>query len=468
MPLFGDYTVLEWVALGGYELLLFAAVFFLLGALDDVLVDLSWIWLRLTGRGRTRSVNRGRLRETPLTGAAVVLIPTWQEDAVIGTTVAHALQAWPQKSLTIYVGCYRNDPKTAQAVMRGAGRDPRVRLVIHDRDGPSSKADCLNRLYVALCEDERRAGTSTRMVILHDAEDMVDPAALALMDAAMDSASFVQIPVLPEPQPGARWIAGHYCDEFAEAHGKSMVVRDALGAALPAAGVGCAFSRSALARLAKRPDNGGLPFASECLTEDYELGIRISEMGGRSRFLRARGEDGRLVATRAFFPRKLVASVRQKTRWMHGICFQGWDRLGWRARPAENWMRLRDRRGPLTALVLACAYVLLALATLLWLSSLLGLIELPAASAGLRLVLFVNMLAFAWRALWRIAFTSREYGLIEGGCAILRIPVANVIAIMAGRRALAAYWRTLQGSAPVWDKTEHHAHPAIRLAQGRA
>lgn len=465
MPVIGGFTVLEWIAISGYELLLFAAVFFLLGAVDDICLDLFWLWLRLTGRAKTRPVNREALRSTPLRGPAVVMIAAWQEEHVIATTVAHALSAWRQDELRIYVGCYRNDPATAQAVMRGAGGDARLRLVIHDRDGPSSKADCLNRIYVALREDERRSGVEARMVVLQDAEDMVDPAALALFDQAMDRADFVQIPVLPEPQPNGRWVAGHYGDEFAEAHGKSMVARSALGAALPAAGVGCAFSRKALARIAAEQGGNGLPFASECLTEDYELGIRISELEGRSEFLRARGEDGRLVATRACFPHTLAAAVRQKTRWIHGICFQSWDRLGWKGRTAEKWMRLRDRRGPLNALVLAAAYLLFALASLLWLGSVAGVIELPAASPVVRFVLLLNILAFLWRGIWRFAFTAREYGLIEGAFAILRIPVANVIAIMAGRRALAAYWRTLRGAAPVWDKTEHRAHPARKLTE---
>lgn len=468
MPVFGAYTVLEWVAIGGYELLLFAAIFFLLGAVDDICLDLSWLWLRLTGRARTRPVDRKALASAPLKGRAVVMIAAWQEEHVIATTVAHALAAWRQDELRIYVGCYRNDPGTAQAVIRGAGGDPRVRLVIHDRNGPSSKADCLNRLYAALCEDERRSGIEARMVVLQDAEDMVDPAALALLDEAMDRADFVQIPVLPEPQAGRRWIAGHYCDEFAEAHGKSMVVRAALGAALPAAGVGCAFSRRALARIAAEHGVAGLPFASECLTEDYELGIKISELEGRSEFLRARGEDGRLVATRACFPHLLIAAVRQKTRWVHGICFQSWDRLGWKGRPAENWMRLRDRRGPMTALVLFTGYLLLVLAVLLWVASFAGVIELPKGSPVLSHVLALNVAAFLWRAASRFALTTREYGLIEGMFSVARIPVANVIAIMAGQRALAAYWRTLQGATPVWDKTEHRAHPARALAELRA
>lgn len=102
--------------------------------------------------------------------------------------------------------------------MRGAGADRRVRLVVHDCDGPSTKADCLNRLYRALEVDEQRKGAPVHMVLLHDAEDMVDPAELALMDKAIEQADFVQIPVLPLPQENSRWIGSHYCEEFAEAH----------------------------------------------------------------------------------------------------------------------------------------------------------------------------------------------------------------------------------------------------------
>ena len=74
--------------------------------------------------------------------------------------------------------------------------------------------------------------------------------------------------------------------------------------------------------------------------------------------------------------------------------------------------------------------------------------------------MWLNIASFVWRACMRFAFTTREYGWVEGFRAIMRMPVANVVAIMAGRRALFAYLRTLRGMAPKWDKTEHDAHPA--------
>jgi adsorption protein B len=297
------------------------------------------------------------------------------------------------------------------------------------------------------------------MVLQHDAEDMVDSAALGLLDAALERADFVQLPVLPDPQAGSRWVGSHYCEEFAEAHAKAMVVRGKLGVALPAAGVGCAFAREMLGTIASEMHGAG-PFSVDSLTEDYELGLKIKAAGGRSWFLRARGEDGRLVATRACFPPTLPQAVRQKARWVHGIALQGWDRLGWSGGVAERWMRLRDRRGPLAAVVLFAAYTLLGLAAMLWLAGLFGLGRPWKPSGALRWVLWANLASFAWRAAMRFAFTAREYGWGEGVRALLRLPHANVIAIMAGRRAIAAYGASLMGASLKWEKTQHLAHPA--------
>ncbi len=457
----GFAQLLRWLLVAEHELLLFAAFWFIISAIDEAAVDISWLWLRLGGRAGAGRVPVG-LAESPLLGRAAILVPAWHEDEVIGDMVAHTLKAWCQRDFIVYVGCYRNDPATLAAAAAGAGGDPRVRVVVNGIDGPTTKADCLNRLYAALRADEARSGVMYRNIVMHDAEDMVHPAALAVMDRALAEVDFVQLPVRPEPQASSPWIAGHYSDEFTEAHAKSLVVRDALGAAIPAAGVGCGFSRGALASLARlRMATGESgPFASECLTEDYELGLLIARDGGRSRFLRMRDADGRLVATRSYFPATLETAVRQKARWIHGIALQGWERLGWTGRPVEIWMALRDRRGPLTAVVLAAAYLLLVVEGMLGAARLAGWQDWLVPSPLLRLMIALSFVSFVWRSVMRFTFTTREYGLFEGLLAVARIPVANVIAIMAGRRALFAYVRTLGGGEVSWDKTRHGSHPA--------
>lgn len=461
-----QYTI-KFLQLIEQELLLFAAFWFLVGAVDDIAVDFCWIWLKLTGRARTESISRER-GAAPLEGRAAVLIAAWQEEQVIGHTIQHALSVWRQDDFTLYVGCYGNDPATISAAMSGAGNDPRIRVVIHENAGPTTKADCLNRLYTALCDDERRYGYRFKSIVLHDSEDMVHPAELAVIDTAISDVDFVQLPVRPEPQPASRWVGGHYSDEFTECHAKSLVVRDALGAAIPAAGVACGFSRDMMERIARRrhAEGGPGPFASECLTEDYELGVLVWREGGQSRFLRARDDNAQLVATRAYFPASLEDSVRQKTRWIHGIAFQGWDRLGWGTKFADWWMALRDRRGPLTAIVLTCGYALLVIEGILGLARLSGWQSQMALSPMLRIMLILCFASFVWRCICRMAFTAHEYGPVEGIRALLRIPVANFIAIVAGRRALSRYIQTLRGAAVTWDKTRHDAHPAGSATPG--
>ena len=451
---------LDWLGRIEHELLLFAGIWFAIGAIDEWGVDLLWLWLRVTGRVRTGRVELAS--DTPLGGVAAVLVPAWQEAGVVGAMLSHCLGVWPQRDLVVYAGCYRNDAETL-AAMVGVGNDARLRIVVHDQDGPTTKADCLNRLHAAMREDEQRTGQIVRSVILHDAEDMVHPDALVALDHALDGADFVQLPVRPEPQAASRWIAGHYCDEFAESHGKGMVVRDWLDVGLPAAGVGCAFRREAIDAIAARRGCRE-PFAAECLTEDYEFGLLVGEIGQRARFLRLRDATGALVATREFFPGRLATAVRQKTRWLHGIAYQGWERLGWSAHPLELWMRMRDRRGPLIALVLAAGYLLFVIAPVMMLAAWAGLWTPPPVDPWIRALLVFNFTALMWRVAMRAAFTTREYGAFEGFCAVIRMPLANVVSIMAGRRALGAYLVALRSGLVKWDHTVHLGHPALTPA----
>jgi len=460
----GSLTFADAFVLVQHELMLFAGVFFLLGALDEWAVDLVYLGLKVTGRARTPRLATPALEGEQLDGTCAVLIPAWREESVIGATITHMLAVWPQSQLRVYVGCYRNDGATITAASAAGGADPRIRVVVHDSDGPTCKADCLNRTYRAMCEEEAQGGRF-RMIVLHDAEDMVDPAGLRLLDIALRDAEFAQLPVLALPQTRSPLVAGHYTDEFAEAHTRTLVVRSALGLGVPGAGVGSAIARKWLDRLDEARGGNG-PFAAGALTEDYELGLRLAQLRARSRFVRVRAADGRLVATRAFFPHRLSAAVRQKARWLHGIAFQGWDQLGWKGPPASRWMQMRDRRGPLAALLLTAAYILIVMEGLALLLRNLGLLPAVALPGDLRMILWLNLLALGWRLAARAVFTTREYGIVQGMMAMPRVFVSNFIAIFAARRAIAQYIRSLlSGQTAAWDKTDHHDHPA--MATGR-
>src|SRR3546814_8020073 len=110
----------------------------------------------------------------------------------------------------------------------------------------------------------------------------------------------VQLPVLPLADPQSRWIGGHYLDEFAESHGKDLVVRGALGASVPSAGVGCAINRNMMDRIVAM--NGGMPFDESSITEDYELGLKIGVLRGRGIIVRLPARTGRFLTPREHFP----------------------------------------------------------------------------------------------------------------------------------------------------------------------
>lgn len=300
-----------------------------------------------------------------------------------------------------------------------------------------------------MSEDEAADGVPFKAVVLHDAEDVVHSAELGLFDALIEHHDLVQLPVVPLADPHSRFVAGHYLDEFTEAHGKELVVRAAIGASLPSAGVGCAISRDALAALAARR---GAPFDPDSLTEDYELGLRLRMLGRRAAFVRLPAGPGRpVIATREFFPATLDAAVAQKARWMIGIALAGWDRLGWSGGLAERWMRLRDRQSLLAALVLAAAYLSLALLVLLLIVDRLTSYDLPPFGPALRTLLAINGLFFLWRLAMRFGFVAAAHGWREGMRSLPRTVTANIIAMMAARRALARY---LAGRSQ-WDKTAH-------------
>jgi adsorption protein B len=291
--------------------------------------------------------------------------------------------------------------------------------------------------------------------VLHDAEDVVHSGELRLFDRLIEQFDLVQLPVVPLIPTGRRGVSATYLDEFCESHGKEMVVRQALGAGLPSAGVGCAVTRDAMALLAAA-DPEGRPFDPLSLTEDYEIGLKLHALGRRGAFVRMPATPGgALIVTREHFPSDWRAAVAQKSRWMAGIALSGWDRLGWSGGLAEFWMRLRDRQGPLAALLLCAAYLVLLAGPIL---------ASVAQAAGQPVVLITPTLALmmqaaslllVWRLAMRFGFVAASHGWREALRAIPRVVTSNAIAMLAAREALGRYARGRRTGEAVWGKTRH-------------
>lgn len=441
-----------------YELLLFALAGLLIGGLDDFCLDLFFLarifWRRAFIYSRHPRMTGESLPPSTNPGSIAIFVPAWQESNVIGAMLHTCLARWAKADFRIFVGTYPNDPDTIHVVADVALKDARVRLVVLPHDGRTTKADCLNHVWAAMLREEVALGRHFKAVVLHDAEDVVHADEIRLFDHMVDRFDMVQLPVMPLISQRSRWIAGHYADEFAEAHGKQLILREALGAAVPSAGVGCAFARAMIGGIAE--ERAGLPFDADSLTEDYEIGLRIAERKGRTVFVSMRDAEGRLICTQEHFPETMEGAVKQKARWLTGISLAGWDRLGWHGNWRERWMRLHDRRTSLFALILFAAYC----ATLGYGISLL----LSAAGLGVRQpyppwvenALLLTGFLMLWRLAFRAYWTTRNYGWREGVRAIPRVVICNVITMVAARKAMTDYIRQLRGGAVIWEKTHHH------------
>lgn len=435
------------------ELMLFAAVGFLLGGADDLLVDLLW----LAGRTRARFAPDIRLATLPPAPKLrfAIFVAAWREAGVIGPMLREALRAIDHPDYRLYVGTYPNDAETITEVLTVAAEDMRLRLVIGAAPGPTTKGANLNELWRALLDDEAASGRVTDAVMIHDAEDVIHPDELTVHETALAQADVSQLPVMPlidDSSLHAQLVSGVYADEFAASHRVTLPVRVAIGAGLPLAGVGCAIRTEALRRASH-----GQPFEAISLTEDYEQGLQLAASGCRARFMRVRAADGSLIATRAYFPASFAASTSQKARWMTGIALAGWDRIGW-GRPlalAEHWMRARDRRAPLATLVTAAGYLAFGLASLsLLLHAALGS-RAPSVAPLTLWLLRIDGALLAWRIAARMIHTRAVYGIEEALWSVPRMLVGNAVSAVAICRALARYVRVLRGGVQRWEKTEH-------------
>ena len=433
------------------------ALWILVSALDDLFVTLVWLFPR-----------RQRFpwpSEADLDGAAesriAIFLPLWHEHGVIGQMLERNLATIRYGHFEIFAGVYPNDEATGRAVAEIARRHSRVHVATLPHDGPTSKGDCLNWIWLRMREYEARTGVRFDIIMVHDAEDLVDAESLRLVNWFSRDYQMVQIPVLALATPWRQFTHGVYCDEFAEYQQKDIPVRRRMGGFLPSNGVGTGFAREALERLAATRQ--GRVFDPECLTEDYENGFRLYELGCRQIFipLRVRRGAPAPVATREYFPHEVRAAVRQRSRWVAGITLQGWDRHGWRAPWRQRYWLWRDRKALVGNLLSPVSNLLF----LCWVSDKGAFGHLPdwlvkvcGVTLGMSLV----------QAGARMVCSARIYGWRFAAITPLRVWWANcvnAVATVAAIRQFAAARR--DNAALLWRKTEHSYPAHASAATGR-
>ena len=189
------------------------------------------------------------------------------------------------------------------------------------------------------------------------------------------------------------------------------------------------------------------------MTEDYEFGLRIGALGLKTMFVRIPARAGRARECRQPrpFPGDDRPAVRQKARWLGGIALAGWDRLGWSGGLGERWMRMRDRRGPLAALLFLAAYSRPCCGRRSgWPKRWERRSTADRSDAGI--APHDQRLAARLAGSHAGGFTASAYGMEEACCRSRGLFVGNLIAMLAASRAFSLH---RGGRTPRWDKTQH-------------
>lgn len=317
-----------------------------------------------------------------------VLLPARHEEEVIQTTVERLVRAnYPHALMEVVVICKSDDTGTIAKAQQKIDELRRVgfgnvRVVTFD-DLPINKPHGLN---VGL------RATRNEVVTIFDAEDDVHPDIFRVVNTVMlqDGVRVVQSGVQLMNYDSS-WYSTHNVLEYFFWFKSRLHYHAKLGM-IPLGGNTVFFARSVLERV------GG--WDERNLTEDADIGIRVSALGERVRVI----YDDRYV-TREETPPSLGHFLRQRTRWSQGFLqtlMKGdWRRLrGFQQGLLASYtlgfpsvqallgiyvvvaavMVLTVKTGPLIAIILSLpVYLLLAHFTL----SVIGLYEF-AASHGLK------------------------------------------------------------------------------------
>lgn len=460
----------------------------LISSLDDLIIDL-WYWARrlyrkFTAERRYRPLTEQQLIERDEQLLAI-MVPAWLEYDVIAPMIENMVSTLDYQNYVVFVGTYVNDQRTIDEVERMRRRYKQLHRVEVPHAGPTCKADCLNWVIQAIFLYEQTQSISFAGVVLHDSEDVLHPLELRLFNYLLPRKDMIQLPVVSLERNWYEWVAGTYMDEFAEWHGKDLVVRESMTDSVPSAGVGTCFSRRALQVLAD--ENQNMPFNTESLTEDYDVGARLYRYGMTSIFVRFPVQYRVLrkswfrpayestlempLCVREFFPDTFRTAFRQKARWTLGIGLQGWEQMGWSGSLANRYLLFRDRKSVLTSFVSIIAYLILIQLVALIVLRASGLWDTsfptPFETTGLiQYLLVANGFALLWRVIHRCYFTSVLYGWQHGLLAIPRMVVGNFVNFMAAARA----WRMflvgkLLNRKLAWDKTMHDFPSTDLVAQ---
>lgn len=456
-------------------LLVITAGLILLSSLDELFFDLVYTFFFFYHKAKM-----WKHKYKPLTLEEICSVPEkkiaimvacWNEHLVIEDMLKHNVPAIDYQNYEFFIGVYPNDELTIQAVVRAQNIFKNIRAIVTKNPGPSTKADNLNNVYYSILELEKEMNIQYEIFVFHDAEDVIHPLSLKLYNYLIPRKDMIQIPVFPLEVRHSFATHWTYNDEFAENHTKTMIAREIIGGLVTSAGVGTAFSRKAINMLAQKM--GGLPFNVNSFTEDYHVSLEVNLLKLKSIFLTQKvlrtqtkkrwlffgklvpKNVYELVATRALYPSRYMAAVRQRARWIIGITLQEWQQTGWPGDMPTRYTLFHDRKALFTHCVNFVAYILFIYWLIYYLMnvkpSFLSILNLYLPVYYLILACTLMMLLRLFQRAWA---TYRIYGILPALLSIPRSIYSNIINFHALMRAYRGFFFTPKKDSK-WDKTKN-------------
>ena len=416
---------------------------------SDLFVDLVSFWKKL-GPKKLSALEKFKMERKKQKNIAI-MIPAYMEGKIIDRMLLGNSRHLNYFNYHFFVGIYPNDPLSIQKLEKLEQKFSHIHGVINPLPGPTSKGQMLNCIVANIIESEKKLGVHFDALHMQDAEDLIHPECLHLINWKLDKYDFIQIPVFSLDLKFSQFVSGTYIDEFAESHTKDILVRDHMQAFVPSAGVGTCLKRNLVDAFLSQNLN---LYNEASLTEDYELGFHAYSKGFKSTFACYYWvEDGKknYIATREYFPKNINRAIRQKTRWTIGISLQGWRNTGWSGSISNRYFQFRDRIGIITNISALAGYPLLMLMSfILFRDEKLVLPNSVYILAGINAFFMLNRYCQRFRCTWRV------YGFQQAVMVLFRWPVAILINACATFRAIYQdSMSRLKNVRVAWSKTEH-------------
>jgi cellulose synthase/poly-beta-1,6-N-acetylglucosamine synthase-like glycosyltransferase len=358
------------------------------------------------------------------------ILPAKNEEGVIGHTLRQVWESnYPKELLEVVVVCEESDRGTIEEAEEAAAEigHPGVRVVTFSgEEGPVNKPRGLN---VAFRETEHE------VVTIFDAEDDVHPDLFDVINTTMlqKGASIVQAGVQLMDFRSSWYSTQNVLEYFF--YFKSRLHYHAKVGMIPLGGNTVFVKRDLLEKV------GGWDEA--CLTEDADLGIRLSVLGEKI-FVTYDAEH----ATREETPDSVGGFIKQRTRWCQGF-FQVFRKGEWKKLPT---------RGQRLLAVYSMTYPYFqAAAGALWIPAVLMIIylEVPVVVAMISLLPLYAIFFQLLVGLIGLQDFASAYGLRLKARDLARyalgfLPYQFLLSISA----LRAVFREFKG-ATNWEKTAH-------------